>query len=144
MPLVVPAVVFVVVVVGVTAVVDVVVELLVVVVVELVLVVVVVVVELDEKLIGNVTWSPAWSPNAITQESPAEICAAVGGQGKLAASVAALLPSVSVPAPGGPTTPVATVKFDEAKSPLPLVVLMPERGFVHETGTALPKTVTVG
>ena len=72
------------------------------------------------------------------------ICAAVGGQGKLAASVAALLPSESVPLPGGPTTPVWTVKLDEAKLPSPPVVLMPESGFVHETGTALPSTVTVG
>lgn len=34
-----------------------------------------------EKLMSNCAWSPAWSPNAITHESPAEVCAAVGGHG---------------------------------------------------------------
>src|SRR6185437_7622117 len=44
---------------------------------------------------------PLWSPKATTQWSPAACCAAVGGQGYLAASVAASLPAESVPDAGG-------------------------------------------
>jgi hypothetical protein len=58
------------------------------------------------KLIVWVAWSFARSPKAITQLTPAVTWEAVGGQGKLAASVAASWPSLSVPVPGGPTTPV--------------------------------------
>jgi hypothetical protein len=59
----------------------VVVELVVVVVVELVVVVVVVPPPPPEKLMAWVTWSPPWSPKAMTQESPAVTWADVGGHG---------------------------------------------------------------
>jgi hypothetical protein len=36
------------------------------------------------------------------------------------------------------------VKLDEAKLPSPAVVLMPDSGFVHDTGTGLASTETVG
>lgn len=47
--------------------------------------------------IGTVTWgSLEESPNANAHESPAAVCAAVGGHGYLAASVAGAFPPLSV------------------------------------------------
>lgn len=40
--------------------------------------------------------------------------------------------------------PVATVKVNEGRAPLLLVALIWDNGFVHETGTELPNTVSVG
>jgi hypothetical protein len=78
------------------------------------------------------------------QESPAAICAAVGGHGYFAASLALLLPLLSVPDPGGPTVPVLTVKGVDGRLPFLSVEIKVERGLEQETGTALPATVTVG
>jgi hypothetical protein len=58
------------------------------------------------KLIFMDTSSPPASPKVISQVSPAAISAAVGGQGYLAASVAAFPPLLSVPLAAGPTVPV--------------------------------------
>jgi hypothetical protein len=97
-----------------------------------------------EKLMSRVAWSPAWSPNAMTQESPAVTCAAVGGHGYAAASVAALPPPESVPLVGGPTVPSMMVKLVVGRLPLEVVVTSLLRGLVHETGTALPASWMVG
>src|ERR1700761_1633477 len=90
---------------------------------------------------------PAASPKVRKHESPAACWAVVGGQGYLAASVAASPPVESVPVAGGPTVPVATVKSLE-KVPVAEVATMtpfgPRGAGPHETGVALPATITVG
>jgi len=68
-----------------------------------------------------ICWPPPDTPKAITHVSPAPSCAAVGGHGYLAASVAAGLPSLSVIADGGPVVPVTTVN-GVVMSPLASVV----------------------
>jgi len=75
------------------------------------------------------------SPKVISQLSPAAICAAVGGQGYFAASVAALPLELSVPVPGGPTVPVWTTKVVVGRAPLLLVDTKVDSGLVQDTGT---------
>jgi hypothetical protein len=109
-----------------------------------VVVVVVVPVPCPLNVIGTgvgVVLSPE-TPKSITHEKPSAICAAVGGQGYLAASLAAGFPSESVIADGGPITPVATVKVAD-RFPLASVVSKVRNGSVHDTGMALPAKVTV-
>jgi hypothetical protein len=90
---------------------------------------------------------PEASPNERKHESPAACWAVVGGHGYLAASVAALPPVESVPVPGGPTVPVATVKADE-NVPVALVTKTtpfgPSGAGPHDTGVGLPATAIVG
>jgi len=85
------------------------------------------------------------SPKAITHESPADVCAVVGGHGYLGASVAGLTPALSVagqlenrspePPQGGPTVPATMVTFPESP-PLDEVVMSPAVvGAVHPTGS---------
>ena len=76
---------------------------------------------------------------AIKHETPAACCAVVGGQGNLAASVAASPPVESVPVAGGPTVPVVTVNEVAATVPVALVVkivLAPGAG-PQDTGAAV-------
>lgn len=58
------------------------------------------------KVIAFDNCGPLAVPKEIVQVTPAAIWAAVGGQGNLAASLAALAPALSVPLVGGPTVPV--------------------------------------
>lgn len=70
--------------------------------------------------------------------------AEVGGQGYVAASVAASFPAESVPVVGGPTVPSTTWKFLEGKMPALFVPVSTLNGSVHETGTGFPATSIVG
>src|SRR5580698_9048495 len=94
---------------------------------------------------------PVASPNAMRHVSPAACWAVVGGQGYLAASVAASPPVESVPVAGGPTVPVVTVNAVGPKLPLALVAttvgpgLPPGRGFgPQDTGAGCPRSAIVG
>jgi hypothetical protein len=70
-------------------------------------------------------------------ESPAACWAVVGGQGYLAASVAASPPVESVPGAGGPTVPVVTVNGEDIVPVAVVAAMTPPAasGFgPHETG----------
>jgi hypothetical protein len=104
-------------------------------------VVVVVDPELERKEIGTGITSPARSKRAIAQVSV--VCADVGGHGYLAASVALLLPALSVPAIGGPVVPTMTLKVVLAV-PAAFVGKMLAVGLEQLTGTLEPVTEMVG
>ena len=95
--------------------------------------------------------SPAWSPMASTQVSPAACCAAVGGHGKFAASVAAtpevvhplmtdvdgtVWVQVGVPTVGGPVVPVATVLVPAST---PAAEMLVRASLVQLMGMSLPR-----
>ena len=92
---------------------------------------------------STVACFPPASPKASWHEAPAASCAAVGGQGYLAASVAGLCPALSVagqwtrsePPQGGPVVPAMMVKLVE-RVPLEVVVMSPATEIpLHPTGT---------
>src|SRR3954454_9330527 len=86
------------------------------------------------------------SASAITHFTPAAAWAAVGGQGKDAASAAASCPALSVPAAGGPVVPVCTTNGFGGRLPSAANVNSALNGFVQLTGTAGEPacTTTVG